>query len=358
VPLLCRQLRRRSSSNRRAGCHVLRTEFLLATNGELPVSERTPAIDAATKREADHDESRQTDRRIIRAVDRHRRLSPLALGFAALLSACSSSPQELAPERSEQALFNECEVNWQYNLAFASLYEAAVIYLKSTNWTMGYCNSQVDADGVDLDEPFKSVVNKSKDFGHCVCNDALQGRTGPTCQATPTNENSIDPDRAQVDSVVASTGVWSRNVLLHFSSPDGMAWASIESASLADEVWLDRSLDDGQTWDPKVGDTCDPDNHQGWRTQMYSSKGGWLRACGKAGNQPDIACTSWQKLSLPLPPVCRSAGRRPSRDVRAGLASPWNDGGLTSIARWDSTGSAFVPQTWAVRQGWTSSGGT
>ena len=110
-----------------------------------------------------------------------------------------------------------------------------------------------------------------------------------------------DPALAPGDRLAATATVWSRQITLHFDDADDMAWANIADGSPTDEVWLDRSFDGGQTWasGSKLGDTTIPSDDTGWRTLMYnvdnpSAYGvGAVRACGKAGNRTEIACTPW-----------------------------------------------------------------
>ena len=110
-----------------------------------------------------------------------------------------------------------------------------------------------------------------------------------------------DPGWAAGDRQAASTTQWGRNIVLHVSDADDMAWASIDNGQPTDEVWMDRSYDGGATWssDSKLGDTTIPSGQTGWRTMMYNfdnpsgGQHGVLRACGKAGNRPEISCTGW-----------------------------------------------------------------
>jgi predicted alpha-1,6-mannanase (GH76 family) len=84
-----------------------------------------------------------------------------------------------------------------------------------------------------------------------------------------------------------------------------MAWAVIGSGSPGDEVWLDRSFDGGRTWasGSRLGDTTIPSGASGWRTLMenvddWANFGvGAMRACGKAGNRPEVVCTSWARTT-------------------------------------------------------------
>ncbi|MCT2591724.1 glycoside hydrolase family 76 protein [Streptomyces sp. N2-109] len=115
-----------------------------------------------------------------------------------------------------------------------------------------------------------------------------------------THCDARDPQHALDDRVAVDATVHSRVIKLHFSDRDGMGWASIDNGSPGDEVWLDRSFDAGEsTSDSRLGVTTTPSGSRGWRTQMYNvddpanSRVGSLRACGKAGDRGEIACTPW-----------------------------------------------------------------
>jgi predicted alpha-1,6-mannanase (GH76 family) len=102
-----------------------------------------------------------------------------------------------------------------------------------------------------------------------------------------------------------SATVFSRTIRLHFDDADAMGWASIENGTAGDEVWLDRSFDGGRTWasGSRLGNTAVPAGQRGWRTLLYNVDDwnnhgvGALRACGKAGDRPDIACTPWARTT-------------------------------------------------------------
>ncbi|MET9222107.1 glycoside hydrolase family 76 protein [Streptomyces sp. NPDC003300] len=112
-----------------------------------------------------------------------------------------------------------------------------------------------------------------------------------------------DPAAAPSERVPVSASIYSRGIQLHVDDNDAMGWASIGNGSPGDEVWLDRSFDGGATWTngSKLGDTVTPAANSGWRTLMYNvddwntSGVGALRACGKAGDRPEIACTQWAR---------------------------------------------------------------
>lgn len=114
-----------------------------------------------------------------------------------------------------------------------------------------------------------------------------------------------DPALSPGDRAPVTATVHSRSVVLHFDDADAMGWASIGNGDPGDEVWLDRSFDGGRTWSSgsRLGATAVPSGQRGWRTSMYNVDDwgghgvGALRACGKAGDRPEIACTAWARTT-------------------------------------------------------------
>jgi predicted alpha-1,6-mannanase (GH76 family) len=126
-------------------------------------------------------------------------------------------------------------------------------------------------------------------------------------QATICNKycDARDPALSPGDRSPVSATVFSRTIRLHFDDADAMGWASIENGTPGDEVWLDRSFDGGRTWasGSRLGNTAVPAGQRGWRTLLYNVDDwnnhgvGALRACGKAADRPDIACTPWTRTT-------------------------------------------------------------
>lgn len=113
-----------------------------------------------------------------------------------------------------------------------------------------------------------------------------------------------DPSAATSDRTPVTASIYGRGVALHLSDNDVMGWASIDKGVAGDQVWLDRSFDGGKTWSSgsKLGVTAIPQGSTGWRSQMYNVDDwntggiGALRACGKAGDRAEIACTGWARV--------------------------------------------------------------
>ncbi|WP_374568116.1 glycoside hydrolase family 76 protein [Ideonella sp.] len=152
-----------------------------------------------------------------------------------------------------------------------------------------------------------------------------------------------DPALSPGDRQAVSATIYSRKLVLHLDDADDMGWASIENGSPGDEVWLDRSFDNGRSWagGSKLGDTTVPAGNQGWRTQMFNvddwaNRGvGVLRACGKAGDRPEIACTAWARTTW-------NAGDRRTAAATA-LMGFYNQGtGLFDTTGWWNSANALT----------------
>jgi predicted alpha-1,6-mannanase (GH76 family) len=114
-----------------------------------------------------------------------------------------------------------------------------------------------------------------------------------------------DPALSPGDRTPVTATLYGRSFVLHFDDADAMGWASIGNGSPGDEVWLDRSFDGGRTWSSgsRLGNTAIPAGRRDWRTLMYNVDDwnnlgvGALRACGKAGDRIEIACTPWARTT-------------------------------------------------------------
>ncbi|WP_297538863.1 glycoside hydrolase family 76 protein [Amycolatopsis sp.] len=168
--------------------------------------------------------------------------------------------------------------------------------------------------------------------------------------------DGYDPAKAAGDRSAGTTSIWSRSLVLHLSDGDNMGWASIDNGSPGDEAWLDRSFDGGKTWaaDSRIGNTVVPAGSRGWRTLMYNvdyptnQRLGALRACGKAGDRPEIACTAWARSTV-------GAGNRTEAAATA-LMQFYDPGtGLWSTTGWWNSANAMTSMLdYGVRTGSTA----
>jgi hypothetical protein len=152
-----------------------------------------------------------------------------------------------------------------------------------------------------------------------------------------------DPALSPGDRVPVTATIYSRQITLHIDDADAMGWAAIAGGSPTDEVWLDRSFDGGRTWSSgsKLGDTTIPSGQTGWRTLMYNVDDwanlgvGALRACGKAGNRAEIACTAWARATW-------NAGSRATAAATALMMSYDNATGLFDTTGWWNSANALT----------------
>jgi predicted alpha-1,6-mannanase (GH76 family) len=151
-----------------------------------------------------------------------------------------------------------------------------------------------------------------------------------------------DPALSPGDRVPVSASVWGRQIVLHLNDNDAMGWGSIGNGAPGDRVWLDRSFDGGRGWagNGLLGDTATPAGYTGWRTMMYNNDDwagngvGALRACGKAGDRPEIACTTWARTTW-------NAGNRRTA-AATGLMGLYNLGtGLFDTTGWWNSANAL-----------------
>jgi hypothetical protein len=70
--------------------------------------------------------------------------------------------------------------------------------------------------------------------------------------------------------------------------PPGCAWALLTGTDTWSAAWLDRSLDGGRTWTPRLGLRR---VLGGSYTGAYGLEGGRIRACGEVKGV--IRCTGW-----------------------------------------------------------------
>ncbi|MFD5470813.1 glycoside hydrolase family 76 protein [Streptomyces sp. NPDC127105] len=168
---------------------------------------------------------------------------------------------------------------------------------------------------------------------------------GTAVTATVCNRycDARDPALSPGDRVPVTAAVYGRSIALYFDDADAMGWASIGNGNPGDEVWLDRSFDGGRTWSSgsKLGDTTVPSGQRGWRTLMYNvddwnNRGvGALRACGKAGDRAEIACTPWARVTW-------NAGDRRTA-AATGLMTFYNNStGLFDTTGWWNSANALT----------------
>ncbi|MFI6074283.1 glycoside hydrolase family 76 protein [Actinoplanes sp. NPDC051343] len=118
-----------------------------------------------------------------------------------------------------------------------------------------------------------------------ACDAVCDGTTNPVGDAQPVGPATLS----------------GRTIALH-TDTRGMAWATIAGGAAGDEVWLDRSFDEGATWSggSSLGRVSTPAGASGTRTALFASRdpkallyGAALRACGRAVTGNNGSCTAW-----------------------------------------------------------------
>ncbi|MGH3853501.1 MAG: DUF2690 domain-containing protein [Pseudonocardiaceae bacterium] len=100
-----------------------------------------------------------------------------------------------------------------------------------------------------------------------------------------------DPQGIPDARTVATTSIHGRTIELRYSDQYRTAWGTITHGQPGDNVWVDRSDDDGQTWQ-QLGQTWiqkGSDTH----TPMYDADKLRIRAGGNVANRPEVAVTEW-----------------------------------------------------------------
>ncbi|WP_329001272.1 glycoside hydrolase family 76 protein [Kribbella sp. NBC_00709] len=120
-----------------------------------------------------------------------------------------------------------------------------------------------------------------------VCAAACDGSDGPVGDNQP----------------VPSTTLSNRTISLHVDNR-GMAWGTIANGTAGDEIWLDRSWNEGSSWPDasSLGRTSAGSGATSASTSLYATSdplsklyGGAVRACGRAVEGQNGACTAWAR---------------------------------------------------------------
>lgn len=150
---------------------------------------------------------------------------------------------------------------------------------------------------------------------------------------------------------VAPTTLGGRTIALHMDGR-GMAWATISGGAPGDEVWLDRSWDEGASWPggSSLGRVSTPGGATGTRTVLFASRdpeallyGGVLRACGRAVTGNNGSCTAW----------ARPAGNRAAAAADALMWAYQPDTAWWLSSWWNSADALTALMAWMKRSGRT-----
>jgi hypothetical protein len=88
------------------------------------------------------------------------------------------------------------------------------------------------------------------------------------------------------------TTLFGRTIELRYSDASQCAWGRISNGTIGDEIWVDRSSDGGDNWEPRLGLTSISSGTNVF-TSQWRDAGVLMRACGRAHDRMDIACTGW-----------------------------------------------------------------
>ncbi|MCG5468959.1 glycoside hydrolase family 76 protein [Micromonospora sp. LAH09] len=152
-----------------------------------------------------------------------------------------------------------------------------------------------------------------------------------------------DAALAPSDRAPVTATIYGRQISLHVNDIDAMSWAVIGNGNPGDQSWLERSFDGGRTFvaDGRLGLAPIPSGVRTGRTAMYNvddwatSRVGALRACGKAGDRPETACTAWARSTW------NASTRRTA--AATGLMMSYNLGtGLFDTTGWWNSANALT----------------
>ncbi len=119
------------------------------------------------------------------------------------------------------------------------------------------------------------------------------------CAAACDGSDSASGDNQPVPSAALS----GRRIALHIDNR-GMAWGTIDAGRAGDEVWLDRSWNEGASWPggSSLGRVGVGSGSAAAKTKLYATAdprsklyGGAVRACGRAVEGQNGACTAWAR---------------------------------------------------------------
>jgi Glycosyl hydrolase family 76/Carbohydrate-binding module family 5/12 len=165
---------------------------------------------------------------------------------------------------------------------------------------------------------------------------------------------------------VPETTLRNRRIALHLDDR-GLAWATLTNGAAGDEVWLDRSWDEGASWPggSSLGRIGVPGGSTSTRTALINSRdprsllyGGAVRACGRAVEGQEGSCTAWARPATDRPAVAADALMYAYRPDTAWWPSSWWNSAvaLTHLMDWmQRTGRTdyrwVVDRTFEVNKG-------
>ncbi len=145
----------------------------------------------------------------------------------------------------------------------------------------------------------RGLLRACADAGAVTCTDWAHVLVCNTfCDQQSTSSASGD------SQPVAPTTLSGRTISLHMDPVTGLAWGVIANGAPGDEVWLDRSWNEGASWPDgsSLGRLAIPTGATGTSTTMFNTTdqkgllyGGAVRACGVAITGENGSCTAWAR---------------------------------------------------------------
>jgi hypothetical protein len=165
------------------------------------------------------------------------------------------------------------------------------------------------------------------------------------CDASPASSAVGDQ---QLVPLVTLSG---RRIELHVDTR-GLAWGVIANGAAGDEIWLDRSWNEGASWPggSSLGRLSVPGGANTARTGMFNTRdtrsvlyGGSVRACGRAVTGANSACTAWARPAASRTAAAAEALAYSYRPDTAWWPSSW----------WNSAVAVTTLGDYSVRSGRT-----
>ncbi|MGC2997019.1 DUF2690 domain-containing protein [Streptomyces sp. G35A] len=112
-------------------------------------------------------------------------------------------------------------------------------------------------------------------------------------QAEPGVEAAAGTCSHKSDAYTAKTAtVDTIRIELRYSPSIRCSWGRITNADPGDQVWVDRSYDNGKTWEGPLNVTTVRTGSDTYTASRYNG-GNLMRACGKNDSTGHVKCTGW-----------------------------------------------------------------
>jgi hypothetical protein len=183
----------------------------------------------------------------------------------------------------------------------------------------------------------RGMIRACGDAGGIQCTDWVHAQAcDAICDGPGTPVGDTQP--------VGATTLSGRTIALHVDTR-GMFWATIGGGAAGDEIWLDRSFNEGASWPggSSLGRTSTPSGASGTRTALFASRdplallyGGALRACGRPVTGANGSCTAWARPANDRAAAAVDALMWAYRPDTAWWPSSWWNSAvaITTVADW------------------------